>query len=348
MKVNSIQALAIAKAIFVTQQITGHKKCFGMVGSPGTGKTEIAAEFSKSKNKTGQTLFDGFAHVVATETNGLELCGLFEIIDGKTVRAKSMVLPENKRICVLVDEPFDVPKYEQSSFYRLIREHKIGDTKLADGSFVLWCSNLIEHGAAAGKPSTAFINRGTYVELEQSADGWLKGFAYPKNVNPTVCGFVRNFPDSIAKFEAKELQNCTARSLTTLSDYENSGVFDMLDDASSIDAMVIGTIGENYGTRYIAFRGLDLPNVDEILSNPQTAELINDTQKLFALSALLVNRCNTGDDLKTILKYVKRVNNPVIELALIVDCVSRTRELMNAPIYTQCITEHIELAMLQD
>jgi hypothetical protein len=72
--------------------------------------------------------------------------------------------------------------------------------------------------------------------------------------------------------------------------------------------VIIGKVGEGSGTKYLAFRELmnDLPDIDGVLLNPDTAPVPDNPSAQWLVSSTLATRLN-AQNFGSVLKYLNRL-----------------------------------------
>ena len=291
-----------------------------MIGQPGIGKTAIARQIAK---KLG---YDGTIVITPTIYNIFDLRGLpvatgsLETGNLSTVFAASKILPEGGKWLVLIDELADIPLHEQSGFYQLFLERRVGDYVLPDSCDVVGATNDETHGACANPLSSAIKTRVAAVHVQPDVDQSVK-YAVDNGWNPRVVAFIKAQPDCLLGFDKDDFAGgCTPRGLEQLSNLENES---MPEEAILVDALCQGHIGKDFGMRYSIFRSLKVPSVEEVFNNPATATIPAELHERFLYCCMLMNAVDVAKDgtkkMEKVLDYAKRLDK-VEAVGLVMDC----------------------------
>lgn len=287
----------MSKSISVTIQ-QFRKALFGNVvagvptlvlSHPGIGKSTVCEQVWEQL----QASFPGGFYVLSTtDYTSLDIGGLWEVENGKTVRRPVELIPLDRPVMILVDEFGDCPAHEQSGWYRLVNNHVLGDKKLCEGSYVVVASNRSSDNAAANEISSAMKGRCAIFNLR--AD-WkcTVDYANEKHWSPMVIAFLRVFGEQAIDngFNADdEFCGCTPRDWEHLNRLEVANVISKKDSELAI-AQITSKLGSDMGARYFAFRSIKLPNVQTVFDNPATATIPDDIQTQCAFAAAIVAAC---------------------------------------------------------
>ena len=165
-------------------------------------------------------------------------------------------------------------------------EHKVGTKKLPEGSIVFATTNLSAEGVGDLLPPHT-RNRITVVTARKSTSDEFIDWGINNEVDHSVLGFVREFPQVLQGFEdvknpddnpyiyhpkAQRAAFITPRSLEAASDVLK--LRDMYDD-HSLTALLMGTIGDRGAMDMMAFVKLadQLPSLQSIKDDPLNAKV---------------------------------------------------------------------------
>jgi len=283
-----------------------------LIGLPGTGKTSICKQVAKLLG------YDGVIIVTPTTYNSFDLRGLPHVTaDLKTVFAASNVLPTSGKWLIVVDELADCPLHEQSGFYQLFLERKLGEWNCPPESDIVGASNDDTMGACANPLSTALKTRCVIINVKGCAEITVS-YGIRQQWHPTVLGFIRFCPEVVSGFDPDDYAGgSTGRGLEHLSALESSGFPEC---PTTAKAMICGAIGNEYGNRYFAFRALKIPDPSEIFRNPEKCEIPTEQDKLQFFLTLAATRCETLPNLATAYQFAKRLDR-VSRCGFMVDCI---------------------------
>lgn len=331
----AIFCLAIIKASRQAMESGGLAIVPLMVSEPGCGKSSIAKQIA---SKMG---YDSLIVITPTMHSTLDLRGLPYVEDGQTKFAASTILPASGKHLILIDELGDCPIHEQSGFYQLLLDRRLGEYSLPVDCDIVAATNDETHGACANPLSTAVKTRVAIChvvsELEQSVK-----YAIATGWHPRVIGFMRACPQSLAGFNQEDFAaGSTGRGLQQLSQLEKSGV----PDNDTIKAALFqGLIGEDIGTRYETFRNLKIPDISKVFSSPENAEIPDESAKLFALSAMIVFAAASNKNFAPVFRYAGRLDR-VSRIGLVTDLVRACGDSAKGADYAKFIVQNGDLIL---
>lgn len=245
------------------------------LSSPGIGKSsavyQAASQLSEKHNETFSII-----EVRASTSNPGELGDIKAVINGEVVDLMQGWVPTKDKVAnslcsakglIFVDEIADGTPTVQSALQQLLLDRRLGSAKLADGWQTVAASNRATDKAAAGRISTALINRCIVVTVEPDTDCFVN-YALKRGFHTDVIAFARwkrspwNFDPSVKN------QNpafCSPRSMEIMSDILKA-------DTDPHYEAITGTIGDGIGSEFAGFLKLksELPNLDEIIRTPDT------------------------------------------------------------------------------
>lgn len=316
-----------------------------MIGLPGVGKTSIARQLQKALK------YDGLIVVTPTLHTTLDLRGLPYVHTGEngqeTRFAASQILPKSGRWLVLVDELADCPLHEQSGFYQLLLDRRMGEYTLPPDCDVIGATNDETMGACANPLSTAIKTRVApvyvYPDLEQSIKHALEnGWDY------RVIGFIRVHPEVLTGFNADDYAGgSTPRGLEQLSMLEQSGGFDLpavAGDNSIQTALACSLLGTDHGYRYSVYRQLVMPNLETVFTDPDKAELPADPGIRFAFSAQIALATRTPKQFDQAIKYAARMDR-VDNVGLVADIIRARPEFKESATFAAFCAKHGEIIL---
>jgi energy-coupling factor transporter ATP-binding protein EcfA2 len=313
-----------------------------LLGHPGLGKTTILRQLGKVLAER----FTGGVYVLSTrEFNPIDLAGLW-LVDQTTwttKRAPSDVLPYDKPVLILVDELGDALSFEQSSWYRLVLEHTLGNQQLAPGSYVACASNRPEDSAASNELSSALYGRCCCVTIRADF-GALKSYAIKNNWNPTLIGFIGAFgSDYVDNGFNSDLPYCgsTPRDFERLNRLE-AGKHISSDNEIAL-LQIVGNIDHVAGEKYFAFRQLAVPSAELVLQDPASAPILDSMEKQSLYGACVIAACpQEHKAYQAVTTYALRLNR-VAGIALCFDLATRFKDYKQTSAFAQAATAFHEL-----
>ena len=173
---------------------------------------------------------------------------------------------------------------------------------LKKGWMVVSTGNRQSDRAGANRVLSHLRNRETVYELETHLDDWCS-WAIDHGVKSEVISFIRFRPNLLHDFDAQRDQNPTPRSWV-------EGVSDALGivPAEAEYETFKGAVGEGAAAEFVGFVKIyrKLPNPDNIIMNPTTAEVPDDPATLYALSGAIAERA-TENNFERVVTYAERM-----------------------------------------
>lgn len=220
---------------------------------------------------------------------------------------------------ILLDEFMKSPKLLQVIFTRLMLERTVGDTPLPEGSIVFATSNNASDGVGDSMLAHAG-NRVCIMKMEKpDADSWLL-WASDNGVHPLIRAWVNMFPRCLNSYldggqeDNPYIFNPSKLSMSFVSprSLAKSSVIvrnrDVIGDNATMVALA-GTIGASAAGDMSAFLSLErqLPKFSDILKNPSTIKVPDDTAATLMLMFQATDALQTQEDLTKFMTFVNRI-----------------------------------------
>ena len=304
-------------------------------GPPGVGKSQIVAQVAKGQNKA---LID----VRAVQMDPVDLKGLPHINDdGRAHWAIPDFLPTEGEGVLFLDELNSAPQLVQAACYQLILDRKLGDYELPDGwSIVAAGNNETDRGVTTRMP-TPLANRFAHFQAATDVDDWSK-WAARNQIRPEVIAFIRFRPELLHSFDPKSGEKAfpTPRSWEFVSNAMNAN------PVPEIEFQVYaGIVGQAAAAELVGFLRIfrNLPSIDMILMNPDTAKVPDDPATKYALSGALARRAddNNIDRIKT---YADRMPAEFTVLTM-ADAARRCPDIQHTPAFINFGAEYSDIVM---
>jgi hypothetical protein len=258
-------------------------------GSPGGGKTTIVQQVAKEldvpyieRHMPTMLVEDFGIPMVMGDNEALS----YKLPDWFPVKGKS---PDKGILCF--DDRNQANADLQKVLANICQARNLHGVPLPDGWMVVSTGNKQSDRAGANRVLSHLRNRETVVELETHLDDW-SSWAIDNDVAPEVISFIRFRPNLLHDFDPQRDQNATPRSWV-------EGVSDVLGVVAS-DAeyeCFKGAVGEGPAAEFVGYLRIfrRLPNPDNILINPTTAEVPTDPATLYALSGAIAQRSTVAN-----------------------------------------------------
>jgi hypothetical protein len=285
--------MAIQRPMLVTSQ-------------PGVGKSQTIKQVADT--------IGGFIDLRVSSMAPEDIGELLYVSKGKVERAAPAYLPtkENvrakkfpKRGILLLDEICDAPPAVASALYELVLDRKTGSAEIADGWYIIGAGNRKEDRAAVTqKMSSALANRFIHIKLELDHEELIK-YAFQNNWNIMVPAFLNFQPQYISTFDPKSKEDAFASPRTW--EYTSDILNENPPEEVRLE-ILSGTIGEGVATILEGFMRIkdELVDRDEILNNPETADVPTNPSAVHAVCTMLSYIADI-DNIDSIVKYTERL-----------------------------------------
>lgn len=218
-----------------------------------------------------------------------------------------------KGFLLFFDELTSADKYIQAASYRLILDRELGNgEKLHPLCRIVAAGNRMQDNAIVNKMGTAIKSRLVHVEMELNRKEFI---AYVEEQvqkdlwHPLMLGFLKFRPNLINNFDPKKevVTFSSPRTLHMLSNLLMNGLLDEPNTKIVLNA-VYGSIGEAAGSEFYSFLQVlhELPDINEIVANPKTANIPSNNGAKFAIGAYLSSRINASN-VEAIITYIERI-----------------------------------------
>jgi hypothetical protein len=312
-------------------------------GPPGCAKSSIVKQ---AASESGLQLID----LRAVLLDPVDLRGLPHVNgDNMAHWCQPGFLPREGKGMLFLDELAQAPPLVQAACLQLTLDRKIGEYTLPDGWIVIAASNRAEDRAGVHKLISPLLNRFIHLDLDVSVDDW-QDWAVKNDIAPEVRSFLRFRPELLLKFVAASGQRSfpTPRSWDFVSQVLPATSPDLL------LPIVAGCVGEGPAAEYIAFHRVyhELPDVKDILSDPEGARVPKEAQVLWALCGAITEAARKADDktLTAIARYASRISKEVkggqeFSIMLIRDVLTLQPRILTLPAAASWLKEHRNLLM---
>jgi len=293
-------------------------------GAPGTGKTAMSKElavdlFGDPSAAEKQNLKDHYRILTGNTVTIDDLTGIPFNNNGDMQWSKPGWIPAagSGSGLILIDEITDAPTSIQKGFYTIALEHRSKEHSIPSNWHIVMAGNRPEDKSGSKMLPSALITRcvhlGLYCDLpnfepylpEAAAvdiGQWLQ-WAVTADIDSMIIAWLKTFTlsENIYRYQL------TPRTLEMVSKLIRAAGSDYLN--KTLHACIIGTIGIVKAMELISFFNLfsQIPDIDTILHDPDTAAIPTDYGILNALCASLIyiGDINNAD---SILRYAKRLD----------------------------------------
>lgn len=277
------EALRVLHAGWEAQRAGTLTASWMLHGRPGVGKTELVQTLA---TRIGADLFD--LRLTTIEPQDLRGLPFFDHAERKTVWYPPEDLPDRDTPAILfLDELTAAAPSLQPTVYGLLQERRIGRHRLPDSTMIIAAGNQVEDGAIAYDMGTALSDRLIHIIVQADPDDWLKTYAVPAGIHPTVAAFIRTRPDLLETTEDSlrrgQMIACTPRSWTRVSQ-----IMQAVPDRALRQVMIAGTVGAAPAAEF-ALLADDIAaslNIADLLATPRKDRAPLYPRSLHGLTAL--------------------------------------------------------------
>jgi hypothetical protein len=277
------EALRVLHAGWEAQRAGTLTASWMLHGRPGVGKTELVQTLA---TRIGADLFD--LRLTTIEPQDLRGLPFFDHTERKTVWYPPEDLPDRDTPAILfLDELTAAAPSLQPTVYGLLQERRIGRHRLPDSTMIIAAGNQVEDGAIAYDMGTALSDRLIHIIVQADPDDWLKTYAIPAGIHPTVAAFIRTRPDLLETTEDSlrrgQMIACTPRSWTRVSQ-----IMQAVPDRTLRQVMIAGTVGAAPAAEF-ALLADDIAatlNIADLLATPREDRAPLYPRSLHGLTAL--------------------------------------------------------------
>jgi MoxR-like ATPase len=307
-------------------------------GLPGAGKSDVVAQ---TANELGIELRDVRLNLM----DPVDLKG-FPVVKG-TGKNQQMgfvppdFLPTKGEGILFLDEMNSAPQSVQAAAYGLILNRRLGDYELPKGWSMLAAGNRSGDRGVVNTMPSPLANRLVHIDFEVDVDDWFE-WATVAGISDVTRAFVKFRPNLLHSFNPSTNERAfpTPRSWQLVDDVTQSSLQPDIEYE-----LIKGTVGEGAAAEYLAFSrtAKDLPSVEEILLNPDTAPIPNEPAGKYAVCTML-DRKTTPNTMGRMLQYVERMT-PEFQVLYIKSAVNANRALTKTKEFIGWVTAHQDVLL---
>ncbi|QPC87120.1 AAA domain-containing protein [Mesorhizobium sp. NBSH29] len=295
-----------------------------MWSPPGVGKSSLVKQFCIER-KIGMIDFR------ASTRDAVALMGIPNV-EGDTTKWKvpdefPQVERDGESGVLHLDEINVASPSMQAACYGLVLDRRVGEYVLPKGWRVAGSGNRQSDRAAAQRMPSALANRFAHIDIVPHLETSVNHFN-DIGLDPMLTAFLRFRPGLLHNMENPEL-----RSFPTPRSWEQAAKYIALPSADRRGA-IAGIVGEGAGAELEGFINVykNLPSLDLVLANPNSAPVPSEPSARFAISVGLGRKVNA----KTFdagMAYISRLPRE-FEIMFAVDAVRRDPGLSHTKTFT--------------
>jgi hypothetical protein len=278
------------------------KRAVSIEGAPGGGKTTIVQQVAKNmhigfieKHMPTMLVEDFGVPDMASQGNMFA----YKLPDWFPAEGREDIPDEG---ILLFDDRNQAGNDLQKVLANIQQARNLHGVPLKKGWQVISTGNRQSDRAGANRVLSHLRNRETVIELETHLDDWCS-WAIDSGIKPEVVSFIRFRPNLLHDFDPQRDSNPTPRSWA-------EGVSDVLGivPAEAEYECFSGAVGEGAAAEFTGYLKIyrKLPNPDNIIMNPKTADVPDDPATLYALSGAIAERA-TENNFERVCTYAERM-----------------------------------------
>lgn len=262
MSVSAGQALDVLKHGWKMQKENGVFISYMMHGRPGIGKTQLAEALASF---IGGKLHD--LRLTTIEPSDLRGMPHYDHENKLTVWYRPEDLPNTDEPAVLFfDELTAASPFVQPTVYGVLQERRIGQHRIPDNTIIIAAGNTVDDGAVAYEMGTAIADRLVHMLVEADAKDWIKNYAIPQDLHPSVTAFIETRPDYFETTQ-EAMKDGNIIAATPRSWDRVSQIMKHTTDRTVRDIMIAGTVGRHIAAEFAII-------ADDIAATVKVSEMV--------------------------------------------------------------------------
>ena len=284
---------------------------------PGEGKTTVISDLAKELDMELRT-------VILAQFDAGELGG-FPIVQGDIYkRVRPFFMPTEGRGILFLDELPQAVTANQNIAAQLCNERRIGEHVLPKGWVIVCAGNPMSARAGTSVMPSHLKDRQTHLHIETDYKGFRE-YALEAGFLPVITSFINERPEWLQKFDPTQDASPSPRSWERVNSILSMGMSTELETIA-----MKGQIGEGAVADFTGYLRIwkDLPPSDEILANPQSHPVPEDSSILYALCSALAHKVNKSN-VKNLIAFGNRFVKKEFTAFMMKDALKRNPELMS-------------------
>jgi hypothetical protein len=274
-------------------------------GPPGCGKS-AAGKFSATQIGQELGITMGYRDVRVSTLDPVDLRGMpFPDMDTLIVRwLRQGFLPDSGEGLLMLDEITSAAPAMQAALYQLALDRCIGDYQLPPGWGIIAAGNRMQDRGVAYRMATPLASRFCHVEMAVDVKVWTDWY-WDTGLPMEVGMYVNFMPDMLFQFDpnSKDPAFPAPRTIEMAAK-----LYAQNPPKKLLHSLVEGCCGKDWVAGFIGFLKAykDMPTIQSIHLNPDTAHIPSDPSALAGIAAGLAVHADTGNMAAT-MKYAERL-----------------------------------------
>lgn len=289
-------------------------------GAPGVAKSSVVYQSAAQLGiDIGEFRFAG--------SDPTDIKGIPDLKSGRTVWATPEELPTDPdwRGIVFFDEIVQGSPMTMSAVTELVLEGKMGKYVLPKGAMIVAAGNRRSDRSAVNEMPRHLADRFIVVPVEADVDDFVV-WADTNNIRSEITSFVRARPDLLSAFDPQQMKSPSMRGWGFVSSILDMNVHPVVQHT-----LISGCVGSGAALEFLGHLELygQIPTVEEILANPETAKMPkgeNAPAMCYAIASNL-SRALNHKTAKAVMTYIKRFESEEFTVITIKGAVDREAAL---------------------
>lgn len=300
-----------------------------LVGSPGSGKSQIVHQIAK---EYGLKVID----LRLSQCDPTDLLGFPQITGDRagyvpmtTFPLETDAVPKGFNGWLLfLDEMNAAPSAVQAAAYKLVLDRMVGLYHLHKKVAIVCAGNLETDNAIVQPMSTALQSRMVHLELVVDHKEWID-WATSNQIDHRITSYISFKPGNLYTF----LPDHTDKTYASPRTWEFANRLLQVADIGTPDLlpMLAGTISEGVAREFIGFCKIyqNLPKMEQIIASPETITVPGEPSILFALTGSISHNASM-ENFTPVMKFVERL--PIeFQVVCLRETVRRNKPMMAHP-----------------
>jgi hypothetical protein len=241
---------------------------------------------------------------------------------------------DNEPTILFLDELPQAPPLVQSSLLQLILDRRLGEYSAPSKTYIMAAGNRAEDRTGSHRLSSALLNRFIHIDFEMSNEDWQE-WAAANGVAPEIRAFLRLRSHLLFDFKPES----NPRSFPTPRTWAYVSEILHVTPAHLQQSVVAGCVGDGPAAEFMGFLKLyqQLPDIDQVLTNPKTTPVPKEPSVLYALVSALADTLKKKKSLaNAYVQFATRLPDEFSMLALR-EALSVDKMLITNPLVSQWV-----------
>ena len=284
-----------------------------LISGPGIGKTTAVKDEAARRGIECRTL-------PLAQYDAGELAGwVVPTKEGdKMERLRPDWMPDDGEGILFLDEMPQAPVANQNVGAQVVNERRVGPHHLPEGWVVVAAGNRTSDRAGTNNTPSHLKDRLMFLEIEADLEDTIAYF-YSKKIDERVCAFLRFRPEWLHKFERDANASASPRSWERVSSILSWGL-----DPVCLNEAIAGQVGRGATADFLGFMKMydSVPDMDDLIANPDAADVPSDPAVLYAICAALSVRASKSN-VGNVIRYLSRIPQKEFAAFALKDAVNR-------------------------